>query len=170
MTANFSEGVLVGYRWNDAKGVPSAYPFGFGLAYTDFVYRGFKATCTAGKATVSLTVANVGARQGSAVPQLYVGFPSLKPVLRNLRGFQKVIVPRNGAVDVAFALGDEDFSFWDMQTQAWASALQRGEAITVSVGTSSANLLWNTTLVCGDKAEDIIASGLTSEAHGWSSA
>lgn len=51
MTANFSEGVLVGYRWNDAKDVPSAFPFGFGLTYTDFKLSNFTVTCSGGQAT-----------------------------------------------------------------------------------------------------------------------
>merc|ERR1712039_882703 len=146
MVANFSEGVLVGYRWNDAKGIPSAFPFGFGLTYTEFEFTDFKLTYGAGRAKVTLKVANVGGRDGAAVPQVYVGFTSLKPVVRQLRDFQKVQVPKGSEISVAFFLGEEDWSYWDEAAGKWASAADNGEAITVSVGTSSADLLWHHTL------------------------
>jgi len=143
LEAHFSEGVLVGYRWNDAQGVIPAFPFGFGLTYTDFQFQGFAASCTAGKATVSLKIVNIGKREGDAVPQLYVGFPSLSPALRTLRGFQKVHVAAGAEAAVTFTLGPADWSFFDEAAHAWVSAATKGETITVSVGRSSADLVWH---------------------------
>jgi beta-glucosidase len=149
MTANFSEGTLVGYRWNDAKDVPSAYAFGFGLSYTEFKYSDFEATCEDGRAIVSLKVSNVGSHDGSDVPQLYVGFKSLAPVLRQLRGFQKVQIPAGGDQMVYFVLGEEDWSTYNEKEGKWVSALDLGENVTVSVGASSADLRWSGELPCG---------------------
>mmetsp|Transcript_144416 Transcript_144416/g.366588 ORF Transcript_144416/g.366588 Transcript_144416/m.366588 type:complete len:541 (-) Transcript_144416:137-1759(-) len=146
MTANFSEGVLIGYRWNDAKGIPSAFPFGFGLAYTDFELRGFEVECKDEHPLISFEVANVGGRAGAAVPQLYVGFPSLRPAVRQLRGFQKVEIPKGEKAAVAFRLSKPDWSFFDEEEQKWTSAGDLGEKITVSIGTSSADLVWHHTL------------------------
>jgi len=149
MVAHFTDGVLVGYRWNDAMGVPSAYPFGFGLAYTTFQFKGVTASCTGATATVSMQVVNLGAREGAAVPQVYVGFKSLAPAVRMLRGFKKVVVPPGGQTPVTFTLTAADWSFYDQVSQSWVSAATKGERITVSVGTSSTDLPFTQALTCG---------------------
>jgi beta-glucosidase len=148
LVANFSEGVLIGYRWYDASGIKPKYPFGFGLTYTDFEFAGFDVVCSDAGAVVSLQVKNVGGRDGAAVPQLYVGFASLKPLLRQIRGFQKVQVPAGKSVPVTFVLTEEDWKWYDESTSKWRSASQTGEQITISVGSSSGDLIWNKTLAC----------------------
>ena len=78
-TVRYKEGVLVGHRWFDAKGIAPAFPFGHGLSYTRFSYRDLKITPAAGgrpAATVTARVTNTGRRHGSEIPQLYLGLPS----------------------------------------------------------------------------------------------
>jgi len=150
MHTKFTENTLVGYRWNDAKEQPSAFPFGYGLSYTNFKMDEFNVECTGNKATVSLRVANTGGHDGAAVPQLYVSFPSLAPVVRQLRGFQKVQVPKGGEADVTFLIGDDDWSFYDdsMLQKKWVSAMDNGEPVTVHVGSDSGNLHFSKQLDC----------------------
>uniref|UniRef100_A0A6U9BDF8 Probable beta-glucosidase G n=1 Tax=Zooxanthella nutricula TaxID=1333877 RepID=A0A6U9BDF8_9DINO len=144
MTANFSEGVLVGYRWNDAPGgVPAAFPFGFGLTYTDFKFEDFGVSCKDNIPLVSFNVTNIGDRDGDAVPQLYVGFKRLAPVVRQLRSFQKVHVARGKHAPVSFQLRTSDWSVYDEGLQRWVDAAAEGDVITVSVGKSSTDLVWH---------------------------
>jgi len=85
-TIPYREGLLVGYRWYDAKGLDVVFPFGFGLSYTSFKYTGLKVTGNPRDgATATFTVKNAGKRAGADVAQVYVGFPAVageaKPLL-----------------------------------------------------------------------------------------
>ena len=73
----YKEGVLIGYRWFDERRLDVAYPFGYGLTYTTFDYRGLRLRRGRGGAVaVSAQVTNTGRRVGTEVPQLYLGMPS----------------------------------------------------------------------------------------------
>lgn len=117
-TAEYREGLYVGYRYYDAAGVRVAYPFGFGLGYTSFEYSNLRVD----PASVTVTVANVGARAGSDVVQLYVGRvdPSCvyRPV-RELKGFAKVRLDAGQRTTVTLALDDRAFRFFDVETGCW---------------------------------------------------
>jgi beta-glucosidase len=68
----YAEGALVGYRHYEAKGVPVAYPFGYGLSYTTFAYSGEKETDLGdGRKRRSVTVTNTGNRAGAETVLFY---------------------------------------------------------------------------------------------------
>ena len=68
---DYPEGSDVGYRWFARTGQRPAFPFGFGLSYTDFRYEGLEAK--GGRTlTVSFTVSNTGKRAGTDTPQVYL--------------------------------------------------------------------------------------------------
>lgn len=71
------------------------YPFGYGLSYTTFAYRGLNApgTLDAGQdAEVTVQVENTGKRAGEEVVQLYVNRATAtgRDPIRTLVGFQRV--------------------------------------------------------------------------------
>src|SRR6266705_2048535 len=90
----YSEGVDVGYRWYDAKGIAPLFPFGYGLSYTRFAFSHLSVSPSAVDGTrdvrVSAVITNTGKRAGSDVAQLYLGDPSAtgEPP-RQLEGFQR---------------------------------------------------------------------------------
>ena len=90
--ATYSEGLLVGYRWYDAKRQRPLFPFGYGLGYTSFGYSHVKVhRGRHHKAVVTFEVRNTGSRRGSAVPQVYVSFPrKAHEPPKQLKGFRKV--------------------------------------------------------------------------------
>jgi beta-glucosidase len=124
---HYSEGVLVGYRWFDERGIRPAYPFGHGLSYTRFALRNLsvrRARSGVG-ATVSVTVVNRGSRAGTAVPQVYVGLPGARGRVqppRQLKGYQSLVLRRGGAKRVTFRLDRRAFSYWDTRRDRWEVA------------------------------------------------
>ncbi len=62
-------GPFRGYRFYDTVGAGTLYPFGHGLGYTHFVYRGLVVK----NGQASFTVTNKGNRAGVALPQVYIG-------------------------------------------------------------------------------------------------
>jgi beta-glucosidase len=113
----YKEGLFVGYRWYDARGIQPAFPFGFGLSYTRFSYRKLKLS---GR-KVSVTVKNTGKRAGTAVPQLYVALGSGEPA-KQLRGMRRVTLAPGKSRRVTFRLTPRDLSYWDVGTNAWKRA------------------------------------------------
>ena len=79
---DFGEGIFVGYRHYDEHGLEPAYPFGHGLSYTRFRFSDLRIDRTDRRGRngvrVRIRVDNVGDRTGFAVPQLYLGLPSLE--------------------------------------------------------------------------------------------
>jgi beta-glucosidase len=111
----YKEGVLIGYRWFDERGLGVAYPFGHGLTYTSFRFDRIRIESRR-RVRVSAAVTNTGRRAGTAVPQLYVGMPRPRPGIVQppwqLKGFERVRLRPGETRRVSFELGRRAFSYW----------------------------------------------------------
>lgn len=117
----YKEGVLVGYRWFDAKKIKPVFPFGHGLSYSRFTYRKLRVR---GR-RVSFTVRNRGRRRGFAVPQLYTGIPAPTGTVqppRQLKGFTKLSLKPGQRRRVTLKLNRRSFSYYDVGKGAWTVA------------------------------------------------
>jgi beta-glucosidase len=88
----YKEGIYVGYRYFDSFHVEPAYPFGFGLSYTDFSIHSGGVAMDGSKVTVKAMVTNTGDTfSGKEVAQLYVSAPSgkLHKEYQQLAAFEK---------------------------------------------------------------------------------
>lgn len=146
----YKEGVLVGYRWYDARRLRPAYPFGFGLSYTRFAYRGLRVRAARGGATVRVRVRNAGRRRGTDVAQLYLRLPRpsrgvVQPP-RQLRGFRRVTLRPGRGTAVAFKLGRRAFAYWDTPHKRWRVA---PGCYGVMVGRSSRKIVQRATIAVG---------------------
>ncbi|MEE0800333.1 MAG: glycoside hydrolase family 3 C-terminal domain-containing protein [Gemmiger sp.] len=131
----YREGLYVGYRYYQTAGVPVAYPFGFGLSYTRFSYRGLKATPTG----VTLTVENTGDRAGDEVVQVYIAKPHaaiFRPA-QELKGFARVRLAAGESRTVTIPLDDKAFRYWNDPAGHWAV---EGGDYEVRVGASSEDI------------------------------
>ena len=119
----YSEGVLVGYRWYDARRIEPLFPFGFGLSYTTFDLRNLSvAPVPSGQTGVSVRfdVANTGGRPGAEVPQVYVADPaSTGEPPHQLEGFTKVSLNPGESRQVTLALDYRSFAHWDTSVGDW---------------------------------------------------
>lgn len=107
-----------GRKYIDMSWMP-LYPFGYGLSYTDFEFRGLSLSAEAiapGESIVaSVTVANVGSKPGVAVPQLYLRdwvSSTVKP-LRYLCGFARVELQPGEEKTVQIPIGERSMRTLD---------------------------------------------------------
>ena len=120
---NYGEGIYVGYRYYDKKKVAPAYPFGYGLSYTDFKIENCKADRDEfdGDLNVSLTVTNTGERPGAEVIQLYVSDETsmLPKPIKELKKFKKINLAPGESEEVTFELHLKDFMSYDPDYSEW---------------------------------------------------
>lgn len=142
-TAEYREGVFVGYRYYDRKEANVLFPFGHGLSYTDFTFSGLRLSADSitdqESLTATVTVTNTGERAGKAVVQLYVGDDEstvFRPV-RELKGFEKVFLQPGEAKEVSFTLDKRAFAYWNTQIHDWH--VESG-VFTVEIGHSSRDI------------------------------
>ena len=137
--ADYSEGILVGYRWFTTKNVKPMYPFGYGLSYMPFSYSDPKAEVKGSNLEVSFKLTNAGKKEAEEVAQVYVARPDSK-VERpkyELKGFERVSVKGGTTQDVTITIPMEQLRHWNEFQHAWN--IEKGKAI-IYIGTSSADL------------------------------
>jgi beta-glucosidase len=115
----YGEGLLVGYRWYEARRLPVRFPFGHGLSYTSFAIGEPTLSADVFRAgdalTVEVSVTNTGDRAGSEVVQCYVAPPPSKVMRppKELKAFAKVHLAPGETTTVTLALDDRSFAHWD---------------------------------------------------------
>ncbi|MBY0279513.1 glycoside hydrolase family 3 C-terminal domain-containing protein [Candidatus Binatia bacterium] len=136
-------GPLHGYRLADHAGLEPRFPFGFGLSYTRFAYRALlmeSSTLRAdGQLQATVEIANVGARAGDEVVQLYVGCARsrvARPV-RELKAFTRVHVEAGAMARVELDVPMSELRYWDEDAGGW---LLEETRYVVWVGPSSREL------------------------------
>jgi beta-glucosidase len=139
----YEEGVFVGYRHYDRQGITPMFPFGFGLSYTSFELSDLAVDHSRfesdGAVSVYVTVANIGARAGSEVVQLYVGdeSSSVPRPAKELKAFAKVHLGPGETARVKLELKERDFAFYSVEAKHW---LVEPGAFSLLVGTSAADI------------------------------
>ncbi len=137
---SYSEGIYVGYRWNDKNDIKPLFPFGHGLSYTTFNYGkpsiSSDRMAADGKITISIPVSNTGSRTGAEVVQLYITDvkSSLPRPVKELKDFKKVSLEPNQSAEIQFEITPDKLMYFDNERHEWVA--EAGDFIAL-IGSSS---------------------------------
>ncbi len=109
---------LHGYTLLDSQGKKAAFPFGFGLSYTEFEYSDIKADDRGDEVEISLTVKNTGSYDGKTLVQVYAGAQGENAV-KLLKGFRKVFVKAGETVRETVSVCKDDLKFYNPGKKTW---------------------------------------------------
>ncbi len=141
----YSEGLLVGYRGYDRAQLEPRFPFGHGLGYTTWDFERLEvptgATRAGADVEITVTVGNLGTREGELVVQAYLSGPDQandqqRPI-RVLAAFTRVHAEPGTQQHSRIRLPHRAFARWNPETRAWD---HRPGTYAVEVGSSSRDL------------------------------
>jgi beta-glucosidase len=118
------------------------YPFGYGLSYTSFDISApvlsSKIMNASSRIQISVSVKNIGFRNGEEVVQLYIRdlVGSITRPVKELKAFQKISLNAGESKQVNFTLTENDLKFYNSNLNFVA---EPGD-FKVFVGNSSANV------------------------------
>ncbi|MBS3750412.1 MAG: glycoside hydrolase family 3 C-terminal domain-containing protein [Anaerolineales bacterium] len=121
----YGEGLFIGYRYYDQKGIQPLFPFGHGLSYTTFTYDHVKLNGetfqTGDTLKIQVEITNQGDRSGQEVIQLYLRDPdsSLVRPPKELKAFSKVQLEPGETRTVTLLLEEKDLAFYDDAKNNW---------------------------------------------------
>ncbi len=146
----YGEGIYVGYRYYDTKGVEPLFPFGYGLSYTTFEFSNLKLDNKEIDAddilTVELTVKNRGEVAGDEIVQLYVHdvkSAADRPA-KELKAFKRVSLKAGESKTVTMKIDKSALSYFNPDKNSWVA--EPGE-FEVLVGNSSKDIRLKDTFV-----------------------
>ena len=121
LNVTYGEGIFVGYRGYEKNGVSPLYPFGHGLTYTSFEYSDLMVSRNGDGVDVTLTVTNTGEYDAAEVVQVYVGEdnPCVARPAKELKGYDKVFIPKGESAVVTVRLPRSAFAFYDVDIHDW---------------------------------------------------
>lgn len=150
----YNEDIYVGYRYFDSFGIKPAYPFGYGLSYTDFDISYVDTRVDGENVVINVSVQNVGNISGREAIQIYVSQPQgkLKKAYQVLVGFKKTGMLKSGQseeLEISFSL--RDIASYDEEN---AQYILEGGKYFIRVGNHSRN----THIVCALEVADTIVT------------
>ncbi len=124
--SDYDEGLLVGYRGYEARGITPLFAFGHGLSYTSFDYEEMAMVAPpepGAPVRVRLSLHNSGKMAGKEVVQLYIARADRTPdePIKQLAAFAKVDLAPGETRSVELTLDPRVFSSWDVSAQRWTA-------------------------------------------------
>ena len=129
-------------RYQDAPN-NALYPFGFGLSYGSFEYKGLQLSANEmsqnDKITATITLKNTSNKEGEEIAQLYIRdmVGSYVRPLKELKGFQKVALKAGESKTLTFVIDTDMLSFWSENGQ---KLLENGK-FKIFIGSNSRDVM-----------------------------
>ena len=137
---DYDEDIFVGYRGFEASATAPAYPFGFGLSYTDFTYSDLNAGRDGDNISLTVRVTNSGKKAGKDAILAFASAPESDVAMpvRELRAFAKTALLKPGTTEtIEMKIPVADLRYFDEFEQTWK--LPEG-TWTISVGDISTQI------------------------------
>ncbi|MGI6713860.1 MAG: beta-glucosidase [Bacilli bacterium] len=118
----YTDKLLVGYRWFDQEEIEPLFEFGFGLSYTNFAYSDLKVEkISEDSFAVTYKIKNIGDIPGKEISQVYVSsVSSMVPRERKaLKGFSKELINPGQTKTVKIVLDAHAFAYYDVNNREY---------------------------------------------------
>ena len=119
---DYTDDIFVGYRLYDTRNIPVAYPFGYGLSYTNFEYKNLKIEYKGNfNYLISFDITNTGNMDGKEISQLYVSAVDGKidRPKKELKGFSKVFLKVGETKNIQIKINRDAFTYFDELANDW---------------------------------------------------
>ena len=143
----YEEGIYVGYRHFDKAQLEVAYPFGFGLSYTNFDYTNMQTSINEDRIELSVSIKNAGELAGKEVVQIYFSKKDSQEdrALKELVAFAKTpLLEVDSSVELLFSIPLDELKYWDEGQSAWV--LETGE-YEIHAAASSRDILLSNSII-----------------------
>ena len=114
-----------GYRLMDRDRQEPAFPFGFGLSYTSYLYTNLSLDLQQANpgqtVTAAVTVTNTGGMAGDEIVQLYAACEGsrVERAMKELKGFARVHLAAGESQRVEIALPVDSLAYYDEGSAGW---------------------------------------------------
>lgn len=114
-------GYYHGYTKFERENLEPAFPFGFGLSYTQYKYENLKVKILDEKVIARVDITNLGKREGEEIVQLYVGFESsqVERPKKLLKNFKRVALKPNETKNVELEISKNDLAWYNPNSNSW---------------------------------------------------
>ncbi len=142
----YTEKLMVGYRYYETEKVDVLFPFGYGESYTTFAIEKCDSKVTGSLGAdlaieVSGILKNTGSRTGKEVVQLYVGLPESDQPVKQLKAFEKIEVSPDAPVPFRLVIGEKELETFDVPANSFSA--KTGE-YKLYLGTSVKDIVYET--------------------------
>ena len=121
LTVEYRESIYVGYRHYNTTNTKVAFPFGYGLSYTNFEYSNLITEIVNDVIIINFEIKNVGPVSGKEIAQVYISKENsevFRPRME-LKEFEKVKIEPGKFKKITIKLSKSDLAIYNSKEQKW---------------------------------------------------